>query len=96
MSAEVTATNLPRKLGRYRLIRLLSKGGMAEIYEARRESNFGVEPKVAIKVIQPSRTHDKAFRELFITEAQVGSTLEHQNLIQIQDFELRTLGKLNR
>ncbi|MGC6509958.1 MAG: serine/threonine protein kinase [Myxococcota bacterium] len=87
MSAEVTATNLPRKLGRYRLIRLLSKGGMAEIYEARRESNFGVEPKVAIKVIQPSRTHDKAFRDLFITEAQVGSTLEHQNLIQIQDFD---------
>lgn len=87
MTQDDKAGGLPRRIGRYRLIRLLSKGGMAEIYEARRESNFGVEPKVAIKVIQPERSHDDNFRKLFITEAQIGSTLEHQNLIQIQDFD---------
>jgi serine/threonine protein kinase len=78
---------LPAQLGRYKLLRLISRGGMAYVYEARRESMAGVSPKVAIKMILPDKAKDEAYKELFITEAKVSSTLMHRNLVHIQDFE---------
>ena len=60
---------------------------MSHVYEARRESIAGVSPRVALKLIDPERAHEKAFRQLFINEAQVSSNLRHQNLVQIQDFD---------
>ena len=77
----------PERLGRYRLVRPLSTGGMARVFEARRESIAGVSPKVAIKVILPDFATDESFRALFVQEARVGSVLHHQNLVQIQDFD---------
>ena len=78
--------NLER-LGRYRIIRPLSKGGMAYVYEARRESLAGVAPRVAIKLILPGYAGSDAFKDLFINEARLGASMHHQNLVQIQDFD---------
>ena len=78
---------LPERLGRYRLVRRISRGGMAQVYEARRESLAGVAPRVALKVILPEHASDPNFRDLFINEARVGSQLQHPNLVQIQDFD---------
>lgn len=75
------------RLGRYRLIRCVSTGGMARVYEARRESLAGVAPKVAIKVILPEHANDAKFQQLFLNEAKIGSMLQHQNVVQIQDFD---------
>jgi serine/threonine-protein kinase len=75
------------RIGRYRIIRPLSKGGMALVYEARRESLAGVSPRVAVKVILPEYTDSDTFQELFINEARLGASMHHQNLIQIQDFD---------
>ena len=77
----------PERLGRYRLIRRISRGGMAQVYEAKRESLAGVAPRVALKVILPEHALDENFRDLFINEARVGSQLQHPNLVQIQDFD---------
>ncbi len=77
----------PERLGRYRLVRLISKGGMARVYEARRESLAGVAPRVALKVILPEHADNEDFQRLFVNEARVGSVLQHQNLVQIQDFD---------
>ena len=77
----------PQRLGRYRLVRPISTGGMARVYEARLESMAGVAPKVAIKVILPQHARDKAYRQLFITEANIGSRLRHQNIVQVTDFD---------
>lgn len=85
-----TPTALPVKLtrlGRYRIIRPLSKGGMALVYEARRESLAGVAPRVAIKLILPNFANKDSFQELFINEARLGASMQHQNLVQIQDFD---------
>ncbi len=78
---------MPERLGRYRLVRPISTGGMARVFEARRESLAGVAPRVAIKVILPDFAGQERFRQLFINEAHVGSMLQHQNLVQIQDFD---------
>ncbi|HJN73164.1 MAG TPA: serine/threonine-protein kinase [Myxococcota bacterium] len=68
-------------------MRCISTGGMARVYEARRESLAGVAPKVAIKVILPEHAGDATFQQLFVNEARIGSQLQHQNLVQIQDFD---------
>ncbi|MCP4807332.1 MAG: protein kinase [Proteobacteria bacterium] len=60
---------------------------MARVYEARRESLAGVAPKVAVKVILPEYAADETFQQLFVNEARIGSQLQHQNLVQIQDFD---------
>ena len=76
----------PLRLGRYRLVRVISTGGMARVYEARREAIEGVHPRVALKVILPQHAREDAYRQLFINEARVGSMLRHQNIVQVQDF----------
>ena len=76
-----------KRLGRYRIVRPLSKGGMALVYEARRESLAGVSPRVAIKLILPEHASSDTFQELFINEARLGASMHHQNLVQIQDFD---------
>ncbi len=75
------------RLGRYRIVRPLSKGGMALVYEARRESLAGVSPRVAIKLILPDYAGSDSFQELFVNEARLGASMHHQNLVQIQDFD---------
>ena len=76
-----------KRLGRYRIVRPLSKGGMALVYEARRESLAGVSPRVAIKLILPEHASSKTYKDLFINEARLGASMHHQNLVQIQDFD---------
>ena len=74
----------PERLGRYRLVRPISTGGMARVFEARRESMHGVAPKVAVKVILPDFARDRNFQQLFVNEARIGSLLHHQlSLIHI-------------
>ncbi len=81
------ADGTPERLGRYRLIRPISTGGMARVFEARRESLAGVTPRVAIKVILPNFADNRPFQDLFVHEARIGSMLQHQNVVQIQDFD---------
>jgi serine/threonine protein kinase len=85
--ASTVGEHIPEKLGTYRVLRLLSTGGMAKVYEGRRESLAGVAATVAIKIIDPERAQDDRFKRLFIQEAKVSSNLRHQNLVQIQDFD---------
>lgn len=77
----------PMRLGRYRLTRPISTGGMARVFDGVRESLAGVTPRVAVKVILPQYADHPGFRELFVNEARIGSLLRHQNLVQIQDFD---------
>ena len=85
---QVDIDDIPERLGEnYRVLRLLSRGGMAKIYEGRREAVAGVFAKVAIKVISPEKSKDVKHQELFVQEAKMSSHLRHQNLIQIQDFD---------
>jgi hypothetical protein len=90
MTAPPTPPTRPadlQRIGRYRIVRPLSKGGMALVYEARRESIAGVAPQVAIKLILPEHAGSATFRDLFINEARLGASMQHQNLVQIQDFD---------
>ena len=74
------------QLGPYRLVRPVSAGGMARVYEGRLDSLAGVSTRVAIKVIHPDFAADVGFQDLFVTEAQISARLDHPNLVRVQQF----------
>ena len=76
---------LPRKFGKYTLMRKLATGGMAELYLAIHRSISGFEKLVVIKQILPKFTADAEFVQMFMDEARIAATLSHPNIIQIFD-----------
>ena len=76
---------MPRTVGRYQLVRPLARGGMAEVFLARRRAG-GLEKLLVIKRIRPERANDARFLELFLREARLSMDLTHQNIVPVFDF----------
>ncbi|MDA0375541.1 MAG: serine/threonine-protein kinase [Planctomycetota bacterium] len=74
---------LPERLGDYRIIGLLGRGGMGTVFEAYQES---LERVVALKVLAPSRTADPRMRKRFRTEARANANLHHQHILPVFGF----------
>ncbi len=69
--------------GRYRLVRHLARGGMAEVYVAEDQL---LNRTVAVKVLFPELAHDEAFVERFRREARAAASLNHHNIVSVYDF----------
>jgi TonB family protein len=67
-------------VGSLRIVRVLGRGGMATVYEARDER---LDRAVALKVLPPEFVHDLTFAERFEQEARVVAALEHPNIVPI-------------
>ena len=76
---------MARALGRYELLRPLARGGMAEVYLARRRA-AGIEKWLVVKRMRPERTGDPQFLDLFVREARLSMSLAHQNIVPVFDF----------
>src|SRR5262249_27261019 len=72
--------------GRYRLLRRLARGGMAEVFLARLHSAEGFERRVAIKRILPHLSDSEEFRAMFMDEARLAALLSHPNVVHIYEF----------
>ena len=68
--------------GRYRLKRLLAKGGMAEVWEAVDEI---LGRPVAVKILHLHLAADESFRERFRREAIAAARLTHPNIVATFD-----------
>jgi serine/threonine protein kinase len=75
----------PARLGRYRLLRKIAVGGMAEIYLARVSGAGGFEKDVVVKRILPQLAESDEVFAMFLDEARIAATLQHPNLVQIYD-----------
>jgi hypothetical protein len=80
------ASHDPSMFGRYRLLRRLDGGGMADIYTAVLEGAEGFQRTFVIKRLRPELTRSRGAVEQFIDEAKLGSTLTHPNIVPVFDF----------
>ena len=83
--ADPDAEGLPRRFGKYTLLRKLAAGGMAELFLAIQKSVAGFEKLVVIKRILPQMNQDRAFIDMLLHEARIAATLSHPNIVQIFD-----------
>jgi uncharacterized repeat protein (TIGR02543 family) len=66
--------------GRYRIVRLIGSGGMANVYLAT-DMSSGL--FVAIKILKPEFTADEDFIKRFDTEAKAAASLSHPNIVRV-------------
>src|SRR5438045_2619491 len=71
--------------GRYRLVRLIDRGGMAEVWEGKDEI---LDRPVAIKILHPRLAGDDQFQERFRMEAVAAARLAHPNVVGTFDTGL--------
>ncbi len=67
----------------FQFIRLLGKGGMGAVYEAKQTT---LDRTVAVKIIHPAAAADKNFAERFQREARSLAKLSHPNIVTVHDF----------
>src|SRR5262245_27453200 len=78
--------SLPRKIGRYEIVGLLARGGMAEILLGRLVGPSGFERPVVNKRILPYLAHDRTFVDMFLDEARIVAGIRHPNVVQVQEL----------
>src|SRR5687768_16231380 len=76
----------PVVYGKYQLLDLLARGGMAEVYRAKSHGVEGFEKVLVIKRILPELGENPQFVEMFINEAKIAVTLSHANIVQVFDL----------
>ncbi len=69
--------------GKYQLIRLLSEGGMGQVFVA--EHTF-LKKHVAVKVLHGALAHLPDVTARFEQEARTTSHIEHDNVVRVMDF----------
>ena len=68
--------------GRYRVVGLVARGGMATVYEAVDER---LDRHIALKVMHPVFAEDPEFVERFISEARSAARLSHPGIVAVFD-----------
>ncbi len=74
---------------KYRLERLLGRGGMGAVYLA---SHLGTERYVALKLITPQFMRNPEFVARFKREARAAGRLRHPNVVDVTDFGFAQAG----
>ncbi len=81
------AKDLPEQLGRYRILRRIGAGGMAEVFLAKSTGAEGIEKLLVLKRVLPSFARSSKFITMFVDEAKVAMRLNHPNIVQVYAFE---------
>jgi serine/threonine protein kinase len=69
--------------GRYRLVELLGRGGMGEVWKA---FDTAMNRVVALKVLPPNLADDEQYQARFRREAQAAAGLDEPHIVPIHDF----------
>lgn len=76
---------LPRRFGKYTLIRRLAKGGMAELFLALQRSVGSIDKIIVVKRILPHLAQDAMFTGTILDEARISASLNHPNIAHTYD-----------
>ena len=73
---------VPERIGPYRILGLIGRGGMGAVYEAR---HIKLDRVVALKILPSPLTVDREYHERFDREARVIAKLDHPNIVRATD-----------
>lgn len=79
-------TNKQAEFGRYRLIRPLGRGGMAEVHLAESVGPMNFRKQVAIKRLLPQYAQNKRYVQMLMDEARIAGAINHPNVVQVIDL----------
>jgi serine/threonine-protein kinase len=71
---------------RYKVLKKLDSGGMAEVFLGSAESLQGFKKRVAIKRVLPHLAENRKFMAMFLDEARLSLHLNHANVVQTFDI----------
>jgi eukaryotic-like serine/threonine-protein kinase len=80
------------RFGKYEIVQLLGRGGMAEVYKARAVEGPRKNQLVALKRLTPRLASDPEAVDLFCGEADVSAMLKHPNIVEV--FEAGVVGEV--
>jgi serine/threonine protein kinase len=72
-----------RRVGRYRIVREIGRGGMAAVYLARQTD---LDRDVALKELSSFHAADPAFAERFVRESRVAGSMSHPNIVTVYEY----------
>lgn len=74
--------NIPRQFGRYRILKVLGRGGMGSVYLA---EDTSLQRKCALKMPHFEGKRDQEILERFYREAQAAARVNHPNICPVYD-----------
>jgi len=81
-----------RKVGRYELLELLGRGGMADVYLAHVSGIADFKRLFAVKMIRTDLPEWERYGQFFIDEARITVQLRHPNIVQVFDLGMSEFG----
>ncbi|MBI2375759.1 MAG: serine/threonine protein kinase [Deltaproteobacteria bacterium] len=84
MSGEPNVTSLGR-VGRYRLVKRIAVGGMADIWLAQEHGAKGYERTAVVKTIRGDLVDDEDVIPMLMEEARIASCLKHENIAELYE-----------
>src|SRR5438105_320342 len=81
---------LPNEIGRYRILELISEGGMGVVYKA--QQDHPIKRIIAVKVIKPGMD-SKAVLARFEAERAALALMDHPNVARVVDAGTTELGR---
>lgn len=86
MSAATRILETGRILGRYQLLDVVATGGMGCVWAARQLGALRFQKLVAVKVSHPALASQADFRDMFLDEAALASSVQHPNVCAVLDL----------
>jgi eukaryotic-like serine/threonine-protein kinase len=82
MFSEQETNLIGKEIGHYKILRLLGKGGMGEVYLA---EDTKLDRKAALKILPPEFSQERT-RRRFVREAKAASALNHPHIAHIYEI----------
>ncbi len=79
-------TTPKQRLGPYRLLARIGRGGMAEVFVAERFGASGFVKRFAVKALLPELAGEAELQRRLVAEAKLGARLGHRNLVAVVDL----------
>src|SRR5262245_37496853 len=75
-----------QRVGRYALVKLIGRGGMADVWVGKAFGASGFEKIVAIKLLAPYNVDKEDYQRALTDEARILVHLKHPNIVDVYDL----------